>query len=250
MFRLFDRDDLKLIPAVQSTVPLPELELCCAAATPPPPGSSASGRRACVDRGQRAAARPGAVLQPARPARATMRDARRGSRAGRALRRPSVVRRTGGQSVGGRICATAGRVVGPGRHDDRPIRAPTGPAACRARVRNASPNAAGISPDRPANSGSIGALRALVGEFHRRLQAEIARTRPDAAVPGRDEYVRPAGSAVPAGRAYRRIAGSMTCCGPSACTRPPRAMPRGSGFSGHSGFNRLAHSPPRRLTWK
>ena len=136
LLRLFDREDLQLIPTVEFAAPLPELEAIRRAGGPDAEGIEwigADGTAWCAS--SAAAARTGALLQRAPSARAAG-DARRAAGVGRALCATSVVRRPGRAAVGRRLRPTARPRLGTGRRDDRPIRARH--EAARARRRPAA----------------------------------------------------------------------------------------------------------------
>ena len=122
LLRLFDREDLRLIPMVEFAAPLPELEAIARAGGPEAEGiewigADGAGWCDCWPP-QRGLAPYYNVLHP-RVQEAMLRVLRELA----ARYAPSVLRRTGRAAVGRRICPTSRPRVGTGRRDHRPVRA-------------------------------------------------------------------------------------------------------------------------------
>ena len=131
LLRLFDREELQLIPAVEFAAPLPALEALRGAAARRPRARVDRPRRHDLAPDLRRPPRPGPLLQHARSARAGG-DAGRGAGTGRALRPAPVVRRPGPAAFGLRLCPAARAGMGHGRRHDRPLRARHAGCRCRA----------------------------------------------------------------------------------------------------------------------
>ena len=182
LLRVFDREGLQLIPAVEFASPLPELEAVLRRGGPEAEGLVWTGPDGDVGPDAHAASRPGAVLQRAASPGAGG-DARRGAGAGRRVRR--AIRRLPGWGSSFRPTATpscSGRAWGV---DDATI----------ARFeRDTKLRVPGEGPGRFAERARFLAgegrrewldwRAAQLNRFYRRVQAELAaRAQRSAAVP-------------------------------------------------------------------
>ena len=178
LLRLFDREDLQLIPAVEFAAPLPELEAIRRAGGPTRAGHRVDRRR----RGRlvRLVARPtrtGALLQRAPSARAAG-DARRAAGTGRALR--ATLRRSPAWPCGCRPTATPNCPAPTGDWTTRrsPNSSATRSCACRATARNASPSDRPSWPKSRNRRAWLEWRAAQLGKFYRRAYEELAAIRP------------------------------------------------------------------------
>ena len=140
LLRLFDREDLQLIPMVEFAAPLPELEALRRGGDRSADGIEWIGAEGTASVQLVAAAtRIGAVLQRARSARATG-DARRAAGVDFPLRAASVADGRGRAAVGRRLCATARAAIGDSTTRRSPDSSTTRNCKCRAMGRSDSPS--------------------------------------------------------------------------------------------------------------
>ena len=117
VLRLCDRVNVRVIPAIHFTSPLPELEEF-RRADKNSTGLDLIGRDGTIWQGDQSADNSsGAAYNVLDPRRATG-DDRGGRGTGRALRQPSLARWAGHRAIGLELCATAGTGLGLGRRDD------------------------------------------------------------------------------------------------------------------------------------
>ena len=252
LLRLFDREELQLIPAVEFAAPLPELEAIRRAGGPSAQGIEwigADGTAWCASSPpQRGLAPYYNVLDP------RVQQAMLGVLRELAERyaRPPFVCRTGRAAVGRRLRPTARPRLGIGRRDDRPIRARheagpagRGPAALCPAFGLPGP---GVQP--PGVAGVAGGATGQV--LPPRLRGTGRHPARQPALSGRGRHDRRTGT------------GSRTAAGPAATNqrgrgaaarghrRPTlsRTIQAGSSCCGPNGFSRKPTSAPAPRTWR
>ena len=197
LLRLFDREGLQLIPAVEFAAPLPELEALKRGGGPRPTGSSGSaptGSRWLAAAAPRQGLAPYYNLLDPRVQEAML-DVVRELVARYANH---VVRRAGPAALGRRLRPTAGRGLGLRRRDDRPLRARHANASVPRHGPAALRRAGQVSAGRPAATAWLDWRAGVVADFHRQLEREIAVAPPEReALPGRRHHARRSSNAVP-----------------------------------------------------
>ena len=251
LLRLFDREDLQLIPSIEFAAPLPELEALRRGDAKAADGIEwigAGGDRLAAD--LRPARRIGPVLQHLGPARAGG-DAPRRAGVRRSLRPAPFACRAGPAAVRPGLCPVARARLGNGRRHDRPLPTRRRGCKCPARGRTASP------PAPPSSTATSIAPQWLqwradqLHQFYRRVQQTLAAGHSGATLclagaemfsgPEIEAQLRPSS---------RRGARWSNRCSTRALTCGNTRTTARSSCCGRNASPRSRGSAPRRSIWK